>query len=896
MEPAQQSRATETLTGGHVGRFIVGECAGAGGMGEVYCAEDPQLRRKVALKRMGDRWRADPRYRQQFLREAERASRLSNPHVAGIYDVLEQGDDVFLVMEYVEGQTLRKNIQQRLPVSEALEIARQCADALRAAHQAGIVHCDIKPENIMLSGVTPERAAVVRGPQIVSEGSPESRQPKRASMQVKVLDFGVAKLLPGDDPSGSTIETDTCSVSGTPAYMAPEVVRGEKPDGRADIFSLGVVLYEVLAGRTPFRAETAFTTAERILSHDPPPLRELNPEVSLELEAIVGRMLAKNRLQRYANADELLAELEALESRPGFRTRPSRVIAGKKSPRNILVMAMALVLLIGIFLAGYKARVWRGIATAPRTRDIAILPFSAPDGDARTHAFSEGLAETVATRLTQLADRYPIQIVPPSEARLQGVGTTDQAKQLLGVSMVLMGSLRTAGDQIRVNYSLVDTGTRRQVSGGVITAQVSNPFLVEDRVVDGVLNTLEIALAPQDRHALDARRTAEPQAYDYYLQGRGYLQDYEKPENIASAIQVLQSALRLDPKYALAYAALGDAYWLEYDQTKDRRWLAKAQSACESASAADAGSAAANMCLGIVAEKTGELDKAIEHLRRAAALEPSNDNVSRWLATAYEGRQDYSQAEATYKQAVGLKPGYWGVYNALGGFYFRHGREHEALDMFQKVIALTPDNFRGYSNIGAVYLSRGDYRQALAYLQKSVAIRPTSSAYSNLGVTYFYLHRFPEATEAYQKAVSMVPADHILWGNLGEALYWTPGKQDEAQRALAQALKLADDDLRVNPKDVDTLQDSAGYYAMLGNQRKAEACLGRALALTPNDPETLAKAAIVNSLLGRAKESFEWLEKARAAGFGPERIRDDPAFDNLKGDSRFQAILTLDKR
>ncbi|MGH9433460.1 MAG: serine/threonine-protein kinase, partial [Terriglobia bacterium] len=269
------------------GRFAIGVRLGAGGMGEVYRAEDLRLKRSVAIKRLAPRWRDDPNYRQRFLREGQRASALNHPHIAGVYDVLEESHELYLVMEYIDGLTLRERLAQPVEIAELLRIGIQCAEALKAAHEKGIVHGDIKPENIML---TPER-------------------------EVKVLDFGVAKRLPEADlgPETASVVTSDAAISGTPAYMAPECLLGTGADGRADIFSLGVVCYEALAGQNPFRAEKLIATTDRILRQTPPRLSEMNPSVPPEVERVVNRMLAKNAAGRYATAHELVDELRRLE-------------------------------------------------------------------------------------------------------------------------------------------------------------------------------------------------------------------------------------------------------------------------------------------------------------------------------------------------------------------------------------------------------------------------------------------------------------------------------------------------------------------------------------------------------------------------------------------------------
>src|SRR5712671_6486968 len=289
--------ADSSLSGAVAGRFLIRGRLGAGGMGEVYRADDIRLKRAVALKRMSPHLRADQRYRERFFKEAESASGLTDEHVAAIYDVLEENGEIFLVMEYVEGETLRQRMYRPLALEEFLNIAVQCADALVTAHAHGIVHCDLKPENIMLT----------------------------ATQQVKVLDFGVAKRLPRTDQS-STVE-ESGVLSGTPGYMSPEVLLNKFPDTRADIFSLGVVFYEALTGHHPFKARGFVATSQRILQESPPPVSRFNPQVPPAVDSIVSRMLAKAPEQRLASALQLGAELRCMSLRE-LTTPPPAALTG----------------------------------------------------------------------------------------------------------------------------------------------------------------------------------------------------------------------------------------------------------------------------------------------------------------------------------------------------------------------------------------------------------------------------------------------------------------------------------------------------------------------------------------------------------------------------------------
>ena len=268
-----------------------------------------------------------------------------------------------------------------------------------------------------------------------------------------------------------------------------------------------------------------------------------------------------------------------------------------------------------------------------------------------------------------------------------------------------------------MTFVLIDTDTRQELEGDTVDASAADPFGVQDRVVSSVVAMLEIGHRAQQRALLGAYGTLHPGAYDYYLRGLGYLQDYQKPENVGSAIAVFKEALSLDPRYALAFAGLGTAYWYQYRLTKDGTWADDALQACEGAAALQADLAEAHSCLGTVYQGTGQYDKAIEEFQSAAKLDPTNDEAHRGLAEAFEALGRDRDAESAYKQAIQLRPQYWGGYNRLGAFYFRKARYAEAADLFGQVIRLAPDNVRGYSNLGGVYVAEARYADAIIPLR-----------------------------------------------------------------------------------------------------------------------------------------------------------------------------------
>jgi len=853
-KPLKPLPVSRDLTGRRVGRFIIGSKLGAGGMGEVYCAEDTTLRRSVALKRVSNKPGSDPEARQHILREAQRASALSAEHIAAVHDVLEENGEIFVVMEYVQGETLRERLRDPISLEQFFQIARQCAEGLVEAHEHGIIHCDIKPENIMLT----------------------------AAGQVKILDFGVAKHMPRSDQS-STL--DSGLLGGTPAYMAPEVLLEKMPDTRSDIFSLGVVMYEMLTRKNPFFTSSFVATSERILHDLPAAIRIVNPAVPEGLESVVMKAMAKMAAERYACARELLEDLRALERGESITLKP---LAQQSYQgwwkwglwRGAVFLLAVLAVLAFPVLRSHKLPL-------PEKKNLAVLPFVPAAESPSAQAFCRGLTETLTAKLGQLTDKYPIEVVSPDEIRAQAATSVEEARAELGVNLVLEGSFHQSDTNMRVSYDLVDARTRRVLRADTITAAAGDPFGLEDGVVQSALRALDIELSSNQRQNLTAHGTNEPAAYDFYLRGRGYLQDYQKSENIENAIELFQHALSRDNNYLVAYAGLGESYWQKYELTHDRHWVEEALDACQRAGESAAGAA----CLGAVYNGTGKYEEAVTMFQHTLTLDRTNDAAYRGLASAYDRLGRIADAEQTYRHSIAIRPDYWGGYSWLGAFLFKHGRYDEAEKMFAHVTSLAPDNIRGYNNLGGVDLAMGRFPEAIAAFERSVHIRPNEDAYSNLGLLYLYLRRFSEASLACEQAVKLNEGQYSLWANLGNAYYWEPGRRTESLVPYRKAIALAEGELQVNPRDAALLSYLAVFHAVVGEQKPAWEFLNRALSLAPDDPAVLLNAALVTNQVKDERASLAWLRRAINAGQSPVLVRSMIDFSNLHASRSFQQLL-----
>jgi len=851
--------AMHDLIGRVVGRFAIKARLGYGGMGEVFLAEDRLLRRQVALKAIKREHSLDEKSRRRLLKEAERASQLNNEYVARIYDIVEDDGSMFLVMEYVEGETMRARLREPLSTEEFFHLAEQCLSGLGAAHGRGILHCDLKPENLM----------------IMPAGD------------VKILDFGFSRKVETNETRDS-LELSNVIAGGTPAYMAPEVLLGGAPDERSDIFALGVVFYEAVTGRHPFRSEGNQGTAARILREDPFPVPAGAPA---GLDEVLGRMLARDPAQRYQSCADVLADIQAIHAgrRPVAR-------AARWKNLQLSFSTISLTLAIAIVAALLLPRIV-GTAKSPEvvsasSRQLVVLPFKPVTDDGNSRAFANGLTETLAAKLGQIADRYPLEIISLSEAQKQKVSDAQQARAILGATMTLEGGMQLSANMVRISYKLVDTRSLRQLHSGVITADASNYFAVQDRVIDEVLKNLDIELAKEDRGRMQEHGTTHPEAYAAYLRGQGYLHEYDRPENLQSAVTAFQQSTQADPQFALAYAGMGQALMYQYAISHQPDSVSAAKDACTRAVQLNSAGADGEICLGMLFDSTGEYERAAQHLERAIRIDPARGESYRELGRAYEGLNRLADAESVLKQAIALRPQYWAGYLRLGKFYSKNGRDGDAVEQFNRVVDLAPDSFTGYSNLGGIYSRQGKYALAIGMLERSIAIRPAGGAYTNLGVAYFYEHRYQEAAASYEKAAQARPNEYAIFGNLGEAYDQIPGKQDESRNSYIQALQLAEQRLKVNTRDASVLMDAAFYAAMLGQKAKADQYRQAGLRLSVHDPNTRLRSARVLAQFHQDKRALAELSQALKAGLSSTEISNDPAWQRYAAYPEFVAMMT----
>ena len=843
-----------------LGHYRLLEQIGAGGMGVVFRAHDERLQRDVAVKILPAGMLVDDDARHQFRKEALAVGKLNHPNVAMAFDFSQENGVDYLVTEYIPGINLDEKIGgQPLPQKTVLELGIQMASGLEAAHRENVIHRDLKPGNLRIN--------------------PDG--------QLKILDFGLAQHIePLNENAETTNITSKMAITGTIPYMAPEALRAEPTDARTDVWSGGAVLYEMATGKRAFPDRQTSLLIDAILHYDPVRPCLVNPEVSAALEMVILKALDRDPNLRYQTARELRADLTRIHSGDELSTetvRRTRIFEIQSKARNRKVaLVLSAVLLMGI-AAGYGAKRWWPTAKSTQQRIMAVLPFDTVGQDPATSALGLGLTETLTAKLVQASDTDFIQMVSPRDLRDQGVKTAEDARREFGTDLVLESSLQRSGQTIRVNCYLVDSKTHRQIAARSMTVDAGDTFGLQDRVVSETLDMLPAQIKPEQRQKLNVRPDTQPAAYEAYIQGRGYLQEYEKPENVDSAIAAFKQALRIDPNFALAYASLGNAYWTGYQQfNKSKDWIDNASRSCEKSLSLNPELLEGHVCLGNVFNGTGKYEQAVQEFQRAVSSNSGSEEALRGMADAQTNLGSLASAEATYKKAITLRPNYWGVYSWLASFYYTQARYADAAAMFLKTTQLAPDNYHGYFNLGAVYVTQGRYPEAIAALKRSIELRPSTDAYGNLGYTYTLMHLYSDAVATLQQALKLDDQDWMNWGNLGDALYWSPDRRAQAAVNYRQAISIALPKLQVNPRDAEVVAYLANYYAMLDDRQSAFSYLQKALDFAPSQGEVLFRVAIVYNHFNQTEQTLSYLKKAVDASYSRTIIRDTPDFQNLQ--------------
>jgi tetratricopeptide (TPR) repeat protein len=867
------------IAGTSLGRYEIQSPLGAGGMGEVYLARDPLLGRTVAIKLLPTAFAGDPDRLRRFQQEAQTSAALNHPRILAIHDVGQAGDQPFIVMEYVRGETLSAFLKRGRPsLARALEIGIEIANALGAAHGGRIVHRDLKPANIMVTG----------------DG------------HIKVLDFGLAKFLWTDTaaptPAGhARTETSTGHVLGTPGYMSPEQLFGDRVDERTDIYTLGVILFELVTGERPYR-----DIFDLLRGDDPTtPIRtahEVDGTIAPEISAAIARAMARKPADRFATAGELETELrrllleESVASHSASRSRtvhPS--VAERRRIFRYVPWMLAAAVLIGIaalpLLNG--PGVTDGVIAPARAERpvIAVLPLENLSGDASKAYIGVGIADALTTTLARLSS---ISVVSRSSMLDAGAPTRPLAEiaRDFGVTMLVRGSIQQVGDLLRVNVTLATLNGQVTWSDGE-EGRHDQLFSMQNRLAESLLAALRVRPTRAERQNLARVPTEDTQARDAYWQGLELL-DRLDDAGFDAAVAHFKEATTRDAKFSLAYAALGEAYRRQSVRTNDKKLMEQARAAVTTALALDADQPEVRLSLAAVYRSTGRPAAAINEVGRVLEVQPDNDDAHRLRGELLAQSGQTKEALEELRKAADLRPNYWRNQQALGLFFYRNGQLSEAIYPFTRLVQLKPNDAMPLAQLGTLYMGQGDFARARDNFERSNRITLNAESFTNLGNIAYATGHFDDAVREYEAAVRLAPTLAVYHGNLGDA-YRKVGRPGDARAAYLTAIKVGEQALDINPNDVTTSSRLGQYYAKLGRGADAIRYANRAVEASPNDPDVLYPRAVVLALIGERDAAMRQLSAAIDRGYSVQMALGDEDLASLRALPAFKKLAASEK-
>lgn len=856
------------MLGKTISHYKIIEILGHGGMGVVYKAEDTKLRRTVALKFISPEKMKSQEFKERLLHEAQAAAALDHPNIGTVYEIDEAGDQIFLAMSYIKGISLRQRIENSpLRIDETLDITLQITEGLQEAHEKGIIHRDIKSSNIM----------------ITEKG------------QAIIMDFGLAKLI------GGTKLTETASIMGTAAYMSPEQALGNKVDHRTDIWSLGVMIYEMLTGQYPFQSENEGMILRSILEMNPPPVTSKRSGIPLEFEAIIEKCLEKDPNERYQNAADLKADLKRLKRKEtaketerfsDFSRKTRFPYISKKWRLPAISVLGILFLLLMIPAARQPIEKILGLKFATKIERAAILPFSLIGTNESDQAFSNGLMETVSKKLIGL-ERFQksLWILPLEDVYQYEITDPRRAHRVFKIPFAVTGNFKRMDSMFTLTLNLIDTRSLTLLKSRTITDQTANISTLQEGVVIHIAEMLGITLS---QHALRTLRTGETtilSAFRSCLEGIGTINTVEKPGGLDQAIACFEQAVQDDPHYALALIELSRAYLKKHQQTKDPVWFEKAEESCHRATGLNQELSSAYVVMGTIYKQKGNHEDAVKNLQQAIEIDPNNYNAFRGLADTYENMGQLDEAINLLKKFISLKPGYWSIFSNLGYFYYHKGNYQEAEKMYRRSTELMTENVNDYNNLMAIYYQLGDTESARTAFEKSVAIKPDADTYANMGTIYFYQRRYADAMEMYEEAIELGEDEYYVWSHLADSRRFA-GYKEKAPEAYKHAIHLAEEELKIKPNDALLYARLAAIYAKVGCEEKALDHIEKADKLAAsNNVVILLHTVLVFEITGDRDQALLALKKYLQQNGSMEEIRGQADLSGLLADPRCRKLV-----
>ncbi|MGK7371738.1 MAG: tetratricopeptide repeat protein, partial [Candidatus Halalkalibacterium sp. M3_1C_030] len=680
--------------------------------------------------------------------------------------------------------------------------------------------------------------------------------------------------------------TKTGTTLGTTAYMAPEQLAGHEVDARSDIWSYGVVLYELFTGNLPFKGAYEPAIMYAIAEEEPIPASDINQEIPPRIVHVIERCLEKNKEHRYQSFDEIINDLTAESTapvkRPLHAKTGSKGVVNSKHTSYLLFSIIAVSMVLVLIFFSFWNFSWSEIG-APVKKYIAVLPIENISGNPDLQAISVGLAETFSYRLTEL-EKYEDSywVTPAGEIRKENINSATQANKIFGVNLAISSTIQTFGDSTRLILELIDADNIRRLETVQVVVATKNFTLLEKDGIKAMLRMLDIEINPKINEALSEGETSDPQAYEYYLRGRAALQNFNSADSLRQAEKLFKRSIELDPGYTLAYSSLGETYWRLYEDTDEVIYVEKAESALEKSLNLNKELAPVQTLLGMLKTGTGKYDQAKNNFIKALEIDRKYTPAYRGLAKVYDVMGEADEAISIYRKAIELKPNYWESYKDLAIHYLSSGNFSEAIKQFHKVIDITPENSAAYSNLGVAYLYNGQNDEAREMFVKSMSMEKNSAAANNLAYIYFTEGKYKQAAEMYEVVLQDYDNRYTYWGNLAVA-YEYSGQIEKSQKAYLTAIDKAKLQLEVNPNDAEVLADLGAYYSDVQDKTSSLEFMSRALEINSKSITIRERAVSTYENLGMREEALRWLDASIISN-----IEAQPELESLVQDPRFK--------